>query len=252
MITVFNAAKRVTDEQVQLMTRACWQQVSTDAAPKWRLQPMPVVFGTDPKTVPPGSWVITVFDNADQADALGYHDVVSTTDVVYGKVFAGPVLDNGGDALSRPLSVASVLSHEVLETFVDPFCNVWHDTLRGYSVAREVGDPVESDSYAVPVTRDDGTIVNVTVSNFVTERWFDPFAKGGTFDFMNRVTRPFTMTKGGYVILMRDGKVSQTFGEKFPEWKKLGKEFALARTARRNEQASETSLLQKVVDHTMQ
>jgi hypothetical protein len=242
VITVVNASTRVTNDQVSLMTRACWTQVQRDAGPAWRLQPMPVVFSTDPKTAPPGSWLITVFDTPDQANALGYHDVTNG-DVIYGKVFAGPVLDNGGDALSKPLSVASVLSHEVLETFVDPYCNVWHDTLRGYSIAREVGDPVESDSYPVMVDS-----YQITVSNFVTERWFDPFAKGGRFDFMGRVSKPFTMTSGGYLILMKDGKVSQTFGEHFPSWKRAGKEFPIARTARRVEQQQRTPLIDKILD----
>jgi hypothetical protein len=229
VISVINQSTLVSNDQVALMTRACWSQIKYHAAPAWRLEPMPVVYAPDAKSAPPGSWVIAVLNDADQADALGYHDVQG--DVVYGKVFARPVFDNGGDALSRPLSVASVLSHEVLETFVDPFCNVWHDTYKGYSIAREVGDPVESDSYALSV---DNT--PISVSNFVTEKWFNPGAtkRSGGFDFLNRVTQPFQMTKGGYLIRMRDGKVDQVFGEHFPAWKKPGKGHPLARTARRS------------------
>jgi hypothetical protein len=244
VITVCNQSTRVTNSDVQLMVRACWAQLRDHAAPKWRLTPMPVVYATDASAAPPGSWVIAVLDNSDQANALGYHDVTQN-DVVYGKVFAGPVLDNGGNALTAPLSVASVLSHEVLETFVDPACNGWRDTLRGYSIALEVGDPVESDSYAIPV---DGT--PVTVSNFVTEKWFDPFAtrRSGGFDYLNRCTAPFQMTRGGYIIRMTDGKVTQQFGEHFPEWKKAGKEFKLARTARREATREQPSLIGKIAD----
>jgi len=229
VITVYNQSTLVTNDQVALMARACWSQLRDHAAPRWRMTPMPVVYAPDAKSAPPGSWAIVLLDDADQADALGYHDVTSG-DVIYGKVFVRPVLDNGGDVLSRPLSVASVLSHEVLETFVDPYCNVWHDTYKGYSIAREVGDPVESDSYAIVV---DGT--PVTVSNFVTEKWFDPFAvrRSGGFDYLGRCTAPFQMTRGGYLIRMRDGKVDQVFGEHFPTWKKPSKQFPLARTARR-------------------
>lgn len=244
MITVINQATRVTNSDVALMTRACWTQLRDHAAPRWRLTPMPVVYATDASAAPPGSWVIAVLDNSDQANALGYHDVTQN-DVVYGKVFAAPVLDNGGNALTAPLSVASVLSHEVLETFVDPACNGWRDTLRGYSIALEVGDPVESDSYAIPV---DGT--PVTVSNFVTEKWFDPFAtrRSGGFDYLNRCTAPFQMTRGGYIIKMTDGKVTQQFGEHFPEWKRAGKEFKLARTARREATRGQPSLIGKIAD----
>lgn len=229
MITVINQSTRVANADVQLMTRACWTQLRDHAAPAWGKVPLPVVYATSADAAPPGSWVIAVLDNADQADALGYHDVTSG-DVVYGKVFAGPVLDNGGDALTRKLSVASVLSHEVLETFVDPYCNLWADAGTGYSIAVEVGDPVESDSYQVDV---DGT--SVMVSNFATPHWFDPFAKqrSGGFDYLNKCTSPFQMTRGGYIIKMRDGRVTQQFGESYPAWRKETKKFSLARTARR-------------------
>lgn len=248
MISVINQSTLVSNGDVQLMVRACWAQLRDHAAPKWRLQPMPVVYAADANSAPPGSWVIAVLNDPDQAGALGYHDVTSG-DVTYGKVFVRPVLDNGGNALTAPLSVASVLSHEVLETFVDPACNGWRDTLRGVSIALEVGDPVESDSYVIPV---DGT--PVMVSNFVTEKWFDPFARRGSggFDYLNRCTAPFQMTRGGYIIKMADGRVTQQFGEHFPEWKRASKEFKLARTARRVEQESEPSLLQKAVDSVMQ
>lgn len=248
IITVVNLSTLVSNADVQTMVRACWTQLRDHAAPRWRLNPMAVVYAADANSAPPGSWVIAVLNDADQAGALGCHDVTNN-DVINGKVFVRPVLDNGGNALTASLSVASVLSHEVLETFVDPYCNVWHDTLAGYSIAREAGDPVESDSYAIPI---DGT--PVMVSNFVTEKWFDPFARKGSggFDYLGRCTAPFQMTRGGYIIKMRDGRVTQQFGEHFPEWKRAGKEFALARTARRAGQESEHSLLERVVGSVVQ
>jgi hypothetical protein len=229
LITVINQSTRVRNDEVALMTRACWAQLRDHAAPAWRMVPMPVVYAASAATAPPGSWVIAILDSADQADALGYHDVAAG-DVVYGKVFAGPVLDNGGDALTKPLSVASVLSHEVLETFVDPACNRWADRDGRTAIALEIGDPVESDSYGIKV---DST--TVSVSNFVTEKWFDPSAvkRSGGFDYLGRCTAPFQMTRGGYIITLAEGKVGQQFGEKFPEWKRAGKQSPLARTARR-------------------
>lgn len=229
MITVVNQSTLVSNDQVQLMTRACWAQLRDHASPAWRLMPMPVVYALTAAAAPPGSWVIVILDDPDQANALGYHDVTSG-DVVYGKVFARPVLDNGGDALTKRLSVASVLSHEVLETFVDPACNGWRDVDGRTAIALEVGDPVESDSYTIQV---DNTAV--TVSNFVTEKWFSPNAKrrSGGFDHMNHCTAPFQMTRGGYIIKLAEGKVTQQFGEHFPAWKREAKAHALARTARR-------------------
>jgi hypothetical protein len=215
----------VKSTDVALMTRACWAQLQSHAAPAWRLSPMPVVYATSAAAAPPGSWVIGVFDDADQAGDLGWH--TEDKGVIYGRVFARPVLDNGGDALTKPLSIASVLSHEVLETFVDPSCNRWADVDGRHSIALEVGDPVESDSYAIQVDT-----TQVTVSNFVTENWFDPQARSG-FDRMRRCTAPFQMTRGGYVVQMVDGRVSQRFGEQYPLWRKEMKRSELSRTSRR-------------------
>ena len=215
MFTIVNKSTLVSDADVKTMVRAVAHQVRYDACPAFGLTPVPVVFSTDASTAPPGSYVIAILDDSDQAGALGWH-TEDQGDVIYGEVFAKPVLDNGGDALTKDLSVASVLSHEVLETLADPHANLWADNGHGTAYAYEIGDPVESDSYPVKVSGK-----AVTVSNFVTPHWFDPqAAKGERFDFLGKVTAPFQMTHGGYVITMVEGKVSQHFGEKFPEWRK--------------------------------
>jgi hypothetical protein len=209
------------------MTRACATQLKYHAAPAWGKTPIPVVYATTEATAPPGSWVIGIFDDSDQAGALGWHTVEG--DVVYGRVFARPVLTHGGDALTKKLSVASVLSHEVLETFVDPFCNDYADVDGHRAIAKEVGDPVEADSYPITVGG-----IKVTVSNFVTQRWFDPQATTGPFDYLGSLTAPFTMTKGGYLIVLQEGRVSQVFGDRHEEWRTRElKQSPLSRTARR-------------------
>jgi hypothetical protein len=228
LITVVNRSTVISNADVQTMVRACAYQLRYHAAPAWGKNPIPVVYAASEVTAPPGSWVIGVFDDADQAGALGWHDL-GPGDIVYGRVFARPVLDHGGDALGKSLSVASVLSHEVLETFVDPYCNLYADQDGRKSIAVEVGDPVEADVYPVTVSG-----IKVTVSNFVFPRWFDPQATAGPFDQMGRLTHPFTMTKGGYLIVMQDGRVSQVFGSKHEEWRtKELKQSPLSRTARR-------------------
>lgn len=228
---VVNQSTSVSNADVQAMTRACAHQLRYDAAPFFGLAPMPVTYisASNLKAqAAPGSWVISVLDDPDQADALGWH-TEDQGDLIYGRVFAKPVLDNGGDALTKALSVASVLSHEVLETFADPRCNLWADGGRGVLVAYEICDPVESDSYSVAVSGK-----NVTVSNFVTPSWFDPNASSGDkFDYLGNVSEPFEMTKGGYIVEMKEGKVSQQFGEHYPEWRKETKKADTARAARR-------------------
>jgi hypothetical protein len=225
MITVVNKSKLVTNGDVQLMTRACWKQLRDHAAPAWRMWPMPVVYAASEASAPPGSWVIGIFDDADQAGVLGWH--WEQNGVIFGRVFARPVLDNGGDALHKPLSVSSVLSHEVLETFVDPSCNRMADMDGRVAIALEIGDPVESDSYIVRVSGHD-----VTVSDFVTEAWFDPQSHG-PYDYLNLCSKPFQLRPGGYYIRYSEGGAQPVYGHRYPEWRKKTKKTELARSARR-------------------
>lgn len=228
MITVVNRSSLMSSPDVQLAVRAVAWQLRYQAAPAWGKTPLPVVYSPTEQTAPPGSWVIGIFDDSDQAGALGWHDI-ARGDIVFGRVFVRPVLTHGGNALTAPLSVASVLSHEVLETFCDPYCNLYADADGTRSIAVEVGDPVEGDSYVIPVS---GTPVQV--SNFVLPRWFDPVATVGPFDQMGKLTRPFSMTPGGYLIVMADGVVSQVFGERYEQWRTTElKQSPLSRTARR-------------------
>jgi hypothetical protein len=216
-IVVTNQSTEISDADASLMTRAVATQVKLHAAPLWQIDPVPVTFL--PKaaigTAPPGSWILSILDDPDQADALGWH-TEDQGDVVYGRVFARPVLTNGGSSLDGQVSVASVLSHEVLETVVDPHVNLWADNGQGTAYSYEVCDPVESDSYVIEVdTR------SVSVSNFVTPHWFDPQAAANEqVDYLKNCSHPFEMTKGGYVVILEEGKPTQKFGEKYPEWRK--------------------------------
>src|SRR5689334_21146057 len=141
MICVTNKSTRVSNSDVKAMVQAVAHQVRYDAAPAWGKSPIPVVYISDEKDAQPGAWVIAVMDDSDQADALGWH-TEDQGGVIYGRVFASPVLDNGGDALHKPLSVASVLSHEVLEILADQNCNLWANRGDNTAVALEIADPV--------------------------------------------------------------------------------------------------------------
>lgn len=226
MIAVVNKSSRVKAGDVATMVRAVAHQLRYDASPAWGLDPRPVVYYSDVSHVPPGAWTIVIFDNADQAGVLGWHSE-GPDGLPYGRVFAAPVLDNGGDALTKPLSVASVLSHEVLEAFVDPPCNREAVDGSGNRWALEVGDPVESDSYKVAVSQRDGSQIAVTVSDFALPSWFDPLGKA-PFDWMHKVSRPFTLAPGGYAVVNDKEK----FGEQYPSWRKLLREAELIEASR--------------------
>ncbi len=213
MITVVNQSTLVSAVDARLMTRACAAQIRRHAAPAWGLLPVPVVYASSAEDAPPGAWVISILDDPDQADALGWH-TEDQGEHVYGRAFARPVLDNGGTVLSGGLSVSSVLSHEVLETLIDPRCNLWADRGDGTIVALEVADPVEADSYTITVG---GTAVSV--SSFALPDWFDPQA-GGPYDWMGRTSQPFEVTAGGYVVQAHEGHVSAVFGAEYPSWRR--------------------------------
>jgi hypothetical protein len=142
-----------------------------------------------------GWWKVYLLDDADTAGALGYHDE-DEHGVPYGKVFTKISLQYG--------SVSSVLSHEVIELFLDPPCNRFAiDFNTGVLYAVEGGDPVENDSY------DAG---GIEVSNFIMPAWFDLTPQAGDhFDWLGKLTAPFTMTKGGYLIYMQGGEEKSRF-----------------------------------------
>jgi len=216
------------------MCRAVAHQVSAHLAPAWRIQPVAIVpyaaEGPIPSTMP----VLRIIESdPNEPNALGWH-TEDSLGRVFGDVLCAPILDNGGTIHAGANSVSQTLSHEVLETIIDRSVSTWDQRGDGVLVAREVGDPVEGDSYLS---------YGVSVSNFVFPQWFDSQAPAGSrFDQMKLVKEPFAMTPGGYLILMTatasaDGSpvltTTQTFGEEMPEWKRAVKQAKTSRLGRR-------------------
>lgn len=248
MIVVVNSSTLVSDADVALMTRACAAQLK-HVAEHWNFKQMPVVFQqntnsyADPrvqlnsvvslvKQNQPGAWIINIMDNADQAGVLGWH-TEEQGNVIYGRVFAKPVLDNGGTTLGGSLSVSSVLSHEVVETYVDPHVQLWAESGDNYLMAFEACDPVESDSYTIKINKKP-----VSVSNFVFPEYFDSMNASGPFDWLAKINHAFEIGVGGYAVIMKEGKVSQKFGHRYPDWRKDMKKTSTSRTARRSPDAA--------------
>jgi len=103
--------------------------------------------------------------------------------------------------------VSVTASHELFEMVIDPIANLWAEAEDGTEYAYEMCDPVEEDVFKV-----DG----IEMSNFVHPAWFEPFKHppGTKFDHLGLLKKPFSMTKDGYVIVKKKGKVSQVFGSK--------------------------------------
>lgn len=232
IICTVNKSTLVSSSDVYDMTLAADWQLRHHAAPAWGRIPPQTSMVADESLAPPGSAVIGILDNANQAGVLGWH-TEGPDGKIYGRVFAEPVLQNGGTILSGQLSVSSVLSHEALETFGDEHCNLWGDLGTGQCYAVELGDPVESDSYDVTLTSAGQSLV-VSVSDFVRPEWFDPSAPAGSrFDHMGVTSAPFQVRPTGYVIVLDGGVVTQQWGAEYPEWRKAMKETETSRTFRR-------------------
>lgn len=223
-IYLVNKSTNVSDADVAAMAAACSKQLAQHVAPAHFVTAAPVLFlGKGAQPPVKQARIIAVQDTCDDPEALGYH-TEDGTEHIWGVVGTKAVLDQGAKALTGPYSVSSVVSHEVCEMFMDPFCSGWFDSGQGWLVAYELCDPVQSDWY---------TIDGVAVSNFVTGPWFNPMAARTTkLDFMGKLTRPFSMSKGGYLVQMREGKVTQKFGAQMPEWLRELKAGSATRTQR--------------------
>lgn len=197
MIVIINKCSLISDADAQRMTAAVAKQV-VEFATDWGMLAVDVRLGT---TESPTAYNIYLLDDPDQQDALGYH-WEGQDGVKRGRVFARPVFDAGGWATTGKLSVSSVLSHEVLESFADPDTNLWADALTG-SIAYEVCDPCESNTYQI-----DG----VTVSDFVLPTWFDVYGKG-PYSKCGAAPGPFKLAPGGYYVERGIGdREMQVFG----------------------------------------
>jgi len=231
LIAILNQSSLVSDADAATMTQAVATQVRLDAAPLWDRIPAAVVFYTDPAAVPATAHGITIVDTIQHQPrgVDGFH-TEAEGGKLWGVVAAKPELDNGGQVTTGDWSVSSVLSHEVLEMFVDPNCNLWASDGKGTSYSYEVCDPVEAPSY---------TVNGVSVCNFVTPAWFDPMAPAtAQFDKMRQLTKPLSILRSGYVVYESGGQEHQEFGEAFPEWRKQMKAGPAARARRRLNQAS--------------
>ena len=95
IVSVKNMSTVLTDGEIQKALPAFQKQVTSDfAASEWGIGADLHFVGKGSK-VPAGSWLLGVFDDADQAGALCYHDL-SRSGLPLGKVFAKTTMDDGG------------------------------------------------------------------------------------------------------------------------------------------------------------
>jgi len=217
-IAIINNSTVLSATDVSRMVTACNTQVARDVAPVWGRTALPVRLYSNVNSIPKDSAIIYIVNNADQAGALGYH-TETWGGQVYGKVFAQTIMSYGLKPLfdGANITVASVLSHEVLELMFNPYVSLWADgptiDTDKNEYAYEVCDPVEADVYTIMASN-----TKVSVSNFVYPEWFDIATPAGTrLDHLRKLTAPYTMTDYGYMVVRgNSGNETAIFGKKYP------------------------------------
>lgn len=208
----FNKAN-VPDSEFQTMIAGVRCQLGKDFCPAWGLAGSTVRLGKlDEEDGLDGHQDIgvSVFKNPDVPDAGGYHDK-DPKGRAYCRVFTEPYLANGGSWLEGSNSVSCAFSHEILEALRDPNAANWTLMSDGRLTADEVCDAVEELFYLSE---------GAAVSNFLLPRWSDD-GSDGTFDFLGKLETPFSMSDGGYRLIVNSkGDVTNEWGSKFPDWKK--------------------------------
>jgi len=147
-------------------------------------------------------------------------------------VYARDVLRlENGSWIEGANSVSASVSHEVVELLADPVACYYVDGLDDWMYALEVADPVQNDYYDI-----DG----VAVSNFTFPDYWNPWAKKTRLhrlDQMGKVSRPFEVRDGGYLVRYRGRRRSFVYGPRFAIAKRREKESKPnGRTRRRLEQ----------------
>lgn len=158
--------------------------------------------------VPSNAWSIVLLDNADQAGALGYHDL-SSTGMPFGKIFVETTVKNG--------EIPSVtFSHELAEMLIDPFCEQLMVNLNNGAIyPKEVCDAVEEDTFLIN---------GIKFSNFVYPAWFQGWRapRSTHFDYLGTVSSPFELRPDGYASIIKEGNFQTIWGsaDKELRWKK--------------------------------
>jgi hypothetical protein len=171
------------------------KQMQRDFVPIWGY-PAKLYVTKKPK---PDEWQMVFLDDADAANALGYHDITEDGQPV-SKVFVKTTVTAG-----QKVSVTA--SHELLEMMIDPGAQLWAQNADGRFYAYEMCDAVEEEEYEI-----DG----VAVSDFVHPSFFEPWHVAGSiqFDHLGKVSRPFQTLTNGYQIVSDGSTAHEVFGSR--------------------------------------
>jgi hypothetical protein len=188
-IAFVNLAKTPLGVNLDKLVAALDKQMKRDFVPIWGY-PARLYVTNKPKL---DEWQVVFLDDADAADALGYHDITKNGQPI-SKVFVK-------DTIAAGEKVSVTTSHELMEMMIDPGAQLWAQNSDGMLYAYEMCDAVEGEVYAI-----DG----IAVSDFVYPSFFEPWHAPNSvqFDYLKRVTRPYQTLPKGYQIVS-NGQSSQ-------------------------------------------
>jgi hypothetical protein len=183
-IAIQNHSTLASDSEIKEVVAALQVQVSRDFLKCWGVG-AELHFLASSAKVTPGFWQLGIFDDADAAGALGYHETTAKG-LPLGKVFWGTTLKYSG--------LPSVTtSHELLEMLLDPYINLTaFDEDHGRVYAYEACDAVEADELGYQIG-------GVTVSDFVKPSYFEPSVASKGRSWCGHVTKAFELAPGGYM-----------------------------------------------------
>lgn len=192
-IACINRARTPLGVDFHKLIRALQAFVDECLAPVW---------GTPATLVPsrkerPGAWTLVFLDDADRAQTLGYHKLLKHG-LPLAKVFVRPSLKD-----REPLSI--VASHELAEMLVDPGNNFWCLGPKRKFYAHEVCDAVKQLQF---------THAGMAMSDFLYPAYFQTLRqpRRTQFDHLGKITRPFQVLRGGYVLVRTRGKKTIEYG----------------------------------------
>jgi len=182
-IAVINESKHIDDTAINEMLPIFAKQWNRDLVPAWRVDPAELVFIARGHSPPDRAWWLVWLDDADQADALAYHDLTDEGQPI-SKVFVQTIrADHASESVAA--------THELCEMAVDPTINLAAQDPQSAFWAYEVADPVESDNYGYEI---DG----LRLTDFVLPSWYGFEHAARPFDFCRHCTDAFQILPGGY------------------------------------------------------
>jgi hypothetical protein len=209
IIYCFNNSTALTNNDMNIMITALNTLLPAFCA-AWAPGGRPYLCQAAPTTMKSVKTPYCVFmDKSDYAGALAYH--TETNNVPFGRIFVKTILSYGGaihmGKTTRSPTVAQAFSHEIFEIIGNQNVNIWWQSPSGNLVPGEVCDAVQGNLVPIKV----GT-VTVGLSDYILPVWADPQANKGPYNYMNTLTKPFQLARGGYTIVMRNGSLSQILG----------------------------------------